>query len=136
MNSFQLLQIAEKENIPVFHFKTRNKKAFCLQDAIAIDFTRVESEREQKQLLSEELGHIMSGALYPLSYCGNPLYKSNVQKQERRAHDRALRLQVPIYELKEAIRHGIDDFEIAELLDVDPLTLSATVALYKSKGLL
>lgn len=136
MNSFQLMQIAENKNIPVFNFKTRNKKAFCLEDAIAIDFSRVENEREEKQLLSEELGHILSGALYPLSYCGNPLYALNIQKQERKAHDRSLRLQVPLRELKTAIEHGIDEYDIAEFLDVDIETLQEAVDYYKRKGVI
>jgi hypothetical protein len=136
MNSFQLLHIAEVKNISVYNFKTRNKKAFCLEDAIAIDFSRVETEREQKQLLSEELGHILSGALYPLSHCGNPLYRENIQKQERKAHNRSLRLQVPLNELKTAIKHNFEDTEIAELLDIDLTTLAEAVSFYKTKGLL
>lgn len=136
MNSYQLLQVAENKNIPVYDFKTRNKKAFCLEDAIAIDFSRVETEREQKRLLSEELGHILSGALYPLSYCGNPLYRENIQKQERRAHDRSLRLQIPLCELRDAISRSVNDYEVAELLDVDIFTLSDAMEFYKRKGLL
>ena len=136
MNSFQLLQIAEQEKIPVYNFKTGTKKAFCLENAIAIDFSRVETDREQKELLAEELGHIMSGALYPLLQCGNPLYKQNVLRQERRARDRSLRLQVPLRELKTAIAHGIDDYEIAEFLDIDLSTLKDAVVYYKRKGLL
>lgn len=81
MNSFQLLHIAEVKNISVYNFKTRNKKAFCLEDAIVIDFSRVETEREQKQLLSEELGHILSGALYPLF----PLRKSALPRKYSKA---------------------------------------------------
>lgn len=136
MNSFQLLQIAEQEKIPVYNFKTGIKKAFCVQSAIAIDFSRIETEREQKALLAEELGHILSGALYPLLQCGNPLYKQNVLRQERRARDRSLRLQVPLRELKTAIAHGIDDYEIADLLDIDLSTLQDAVTYYKRKGLM
>ena len=136
MNSSQLLQIAYKRNIPVYNFKTGNKKAFCVEDAIAMDFSRIENEREQKQLLSEELGHILTGALYPLSHCGNPLYQNNVRKQERRAHNRSLRLQVPLGELKRAIARGIDDYDIAEMLDVNIETLNEATRYYRQKGLL
>lgn len=136
MNSLRLLRLAEYKKIPVVDFKTRNKKAFCVENAIAMDFSRIENEREEKQLLSEELGHILSGALYPLFHCGNPLYRENVAKQEHRAHDKALRLQIPLRELKKAIALGIDDYDVAELLDVELSTLTEAVDFYKRKGLL
>lgn len=136
MNSIRLLRYAEMKNIPVVNFKTRNKKAFCVENAIAIDYSRVETEREEKNLLSEELGHILSGALYPLSHCGNPLYKSNILKQERRAHDRAIRLQVPLRELKRAIAVCTDDYDVADFLDIDFTVLQEAITYYKRTGLL
>lgn len=136
MNTFQLLQLAEEENISVYNFKIKNKKAFCVEDSIAIDISRIETEREQKRILSEELGHILSGSLYPLSQCGNHLYENNIRRQERKAYDRSLRLQVPLNELQRAIQNGVDDYEIAELLDIDLTTLRDAVDYYKRKGIL
>ena len=136
MNTFDLLCFADNNNIPVYDFKTGNKKAFCTADAIAIDFNRIENERESKAILSEELAHVITGALYPLHYCGNALYKSNIEKQERRAHDYSLRLQVPLSELRVAIAHGTTDFEIAEILDINVDTLHDVVDYYKRKGML
>ena len=136
MNTYDLLCFADSHNIPVYDFKTGNKKAFCTETAIAIDFNLIESERESKAILSEELAHIITGALYPLHYCGNALYKSNIEKQEHRAHDYSLKLQVPLDELKTAIAHGTSDFEIAELLDIDVDTLRNVVDYYKRKGIL
>lgn len=136
MNTYDLLCFADNHNIPVYDFKTGNKKAFCTESAIAIDFNRLENERESKAILSEELAHIITGALYPLHYCGNTLYKSNIEKQEHRAHDYSLKLQVPLDELKFAIAHGTNDFEIAELLDIDVDTLHDVVDYYKRKGML
>ena len=136
MTTLEMLKFAENENIPVYQFKTHNKKAFCTESAIAIDFTRIENERESKAILSEEIGHIKTGALYPLFYCGNKLYSANIEKQEHRAHDYSLKLQVPLDELKIAIAHGTNDFEIAELLDIDVVTLHDVVDYYKRKGML
>lgn len=136
MNTFDLLCFADSHNIPVYDFKTGNKKAFCTESAIAIDFNRLENERESKAILSEELAHIITGALYPLHYCGNALYKSNIEKQEQRAHSYSLKLQVPLDELKIAISHGTSDYEIAELLDIDVDTLHDVVDYYKRKGML
>lgn len=136
MNTYDLLCFADNHNIPVYDFKTGNKKAFCTADAIAIDFNRIETERESKAILSEELAHVITGSLYPLHYCGNTLYRENIEKQERRAHDYSLKLQVPLSELKIAIARGSTDFEIAELLDIDVGTFHAVVDYYKRKGLL
>lgn len=136
MNTLEMLEFAEENNIPVYHFKTHNKKAFCTADAIALDFCRVESERECKMILSEEIGHIMTGALYPLYYCGNPLFSASIAKQEKRAYDYSLTLQIPLNDLKLAITTGSTDFEIAEMLDVDITTLHEAVDYYKRKGML
>lgn len=136
MNTFDLLRFADEQDIPVYDFKTGNKKAFCTADAIAIDFNRIETERESKAILSEELAHVITGSLYPLHYCGNALYRENIEKQERRAHDYSLKLQVPLKELKIAIEHGTSDYEIAELLDIDVDTLHDVVDYYKRKGML
>ncbi len=136
MNSFGLLQISDYLNVPVYNYQTGDKKAFCLKDAIALDFPRIENDRECKRLLSEELGHILAGALYPLAHCGNPLYKSNIRKQERKAFNRSLTLQVPLCELKRAIKRCSDDYEIADMLDVDLNTLSKAIEFYRQKGVI
>ena len=45
-------------------------------------------------------------------------------------------MQVPLEELKTAIKKGSDDEEIAELLDVDIDTLRKAIECYRRKGLL
>ena len=134
MDSLGLLQLSDRLHIPVYNFRTKHKKAFCLQDAIAIDFSRVETDRECKQLLSEELGHVISGALYPLSHCANTLLYHNINKQERKALDYSLKLQIPLNELRNAIKSCTDDYEIADSLDIDMATLHEAVKYYKRKG--
>ena len=136
MDSLGLLQLSDKLNIPVYNFPTKNKKAFCLQDAIAMDFTRIDTDRECKQLLSEELGHVICGALYPLSSCGNTLCQCNIKRQERKALDYSLKLQIPLNELLAAIKSCADDYEIAERLDIDIATLNEAVKYYRRKGAL
>lgn len=134
MDSLGLLQLSDRLNIPIYDFRTKNKKAFCLQDAIAIDFSRIESERECKHLIAEELGHVICGALYPLSHCANSLYNSNVNRMERKALDYSLKLQFSFEELQSAIRTSSNDYEVAEALDVDLNTLHEAVNYYKRKG--
>ena len=136
MNTFGLLRFADKIAIPVYNFKMTGKKACCTENAIAVDFQSIGSERESKRLLTEELGHVMSKALYPLSYCGNSLHRGNIMKMERKAKNCAIRLTVPLHELKTAIADGIDDYDIADRLDIELWELSEAVEFYKTKGLL
>ncbi len=136
MDSFGLLRISDRFNIPVYDFNTGNKKAFCTKSAIAVNFKYIESERECKRILAEELGHILRGALYPLSYCGDRLRRLNIEKAERTAKNCAIRLYIPLNELKTAIENCSDDYEIAEKLDIDLSELADAVHYYKLKGLL
>ena len=136
MNSLRMIRAAEKLKIPIYDFRMRNGKGCCVQNAVAVDFRRMESDRECKAVLSEEMGHVVCGALYPLSYCGDRLKRANIQKQERKALNYASRLQVPLCELKNALAKTQDDYEVAELLDVDIETLRQAVKYYQTKNLL
>lgn len=130
------MRITERLNIPVYDFHTKHKKAYCVENEIVVDFGRIETDREGKSILSEEIGHVLCNALYPLGYCGDRLRKANIEKQEYKAKRCAVRLQVPLYELKKALEKTNDDFEIAEMLDVDIPTLQSAVEYYRTKKLL
>lgn len=136
MNTAGLMRITDRLKIPVFDFRTRNKKAYCVENEIVMDFQRVENDREGKQLLSEEIGHVLCDAFYPLCYCCDQLKAMNIMKQESKAHRCSIRLQVPLCELKKVLEKSTDDYEIAEMLDVDIQTLKEAVEYYKMKGLL
>lgn len=136
MNSLRMIRAAEKLKIPIYDFRMRNGKGCCVQNAVAVDFRRMESDRECKAVLSEEIGHVVCGAFYPLAYCGDQLKRANIQKQERKALNYASRLQVPLCELKNALAKTQDDYEVAELLDVDIETLRQAVEYYRMKNLL
>lgn len=130
------MKITERLNIPVYDFHTKHKKAYCVENEIIVDFRRIETDREGKSILSEEIGHVLCGALYPLCYCGDRLRKANIEKQECKAKRCAVRLQVPLFELKTALEKSSDDYEIAEMLDVHIDTLRDAVLYYRVKGLL
>lgn len=136
MTSEALLILLDRLRIPVNNYKCQNKKAFCTCGTIAIDYSRIETDRECKRILAEEIGHTVKRAMYPLSDCCETLRKTNIDKQEARARKYALTLQVPIFELKQAIDSGLKDIEIAELLDVDLETLAEAVEHYKVKGII
>ena len=130
------MRITDRLKIPVFDFRTRNKKAYCVENEIVMDFQRIECDRECKQLLSEEIGHVLCDAFYPLCYCCDELKAVNVMKQESKARHCSIRLQVPLCELKIALEKSTDDYEIAEMLDVNIQTLQEAVEYYRMKRLI
>ena len=136
MTTLRMMRAAEKLKIPIYDFRMRSEKGYCVQNVIAVDSSRMENDREYKEVLSEEIGHVVCGALYPLSYCGDRLKYANIQKQERKALNYASRLQVPLCELKNVLAKTQDDYEVAELLDVDIETLRQAVEYYRRNRLL
>ena len=135
-----LTSIAESIDIITFFDRLICKKAFSIhenkQTAIIIDTVQLETERERKRIYAEELGHRTTQAFYPFQYCAEPLKRCNIAKAEYKAQEASYILQVPFEELQEAIKKGSNDFEVAELLDVDIDTLRKAVECYQRKGLL
>lgn len=135
-----LTSIAESRDIITFFDRLICKKAFSIcenkQAAIIIDTVQIDTERERKRIYAEELGHCTTKAFYPFQYCTEPLKRCNIAKAEYKAQEASYVLQVPLEELKTAIKKGSNDEEIAELLDVDIDTLHNAVECYRRKGLL
>lgn len=91
-----LLRLAKFFHISVFNFKMSRKKGFCLEDAIAIDFDRMESKEECIEVLAEEIAHVLLGKdwLYPLGWCAtrNPSLKWVIRFREEYAQQLAARI--------------------------------------------
>lgn len=127
-------KIADRFNISVCDFRMTNKKAFAFCDAIVVDFKRIETRRECKKIIAEELGHCIYKAYYQLSdYDTN---RRMIGKAERKAAQYAYKLLVPISKLKKLIKKCDNDYEIADMLDVDIDTLREAVEYYRIKNLL
>ena len=91
-----LLRLAQFFHIFVSNFKTGRKKGFCFEDAIAIDFGRMESDEECLEVLAEEIAHVLLGKdwLYPLGWCAttNPTLKWVIRFREEQAQQLAARI--------------------------------------------
>lgn len=85
MTAADVFRLADLKQIQIINFHIPNKKAFCVDSTIAIDFPRIDTERELKQVLSEEVGHVATATLYPLRDCITRLGRLNIRKQERKA---------------------------------------------------
>lgn len=114
--------IAKSSRIEIYRCKSK-RKACCVSldhniDAIGLNYPEIKSEREEKMLLSEELGHCCSGAYY--TDVGNEqLNIANIKKAEYNARQWQIKKLIPMKKLKRAIKDGYNTvFELSEYFDV------------------
>ena len=131
-------KLAEKKNIDVDYNEHNSKKAYAVAvegaEGISLDRSKIESQREEKQILAEEIGHLDTGYVYHVSDALNPLRKQNVEKAEYRAKNWAGETLVPLKELKKALKQTSDIFELAEIFDVDSAVILRAIETYRLKG--
>lgn len=88
MSLKELYIMAEQENIDVFSFPIRNKKAFCINDngnkLIVIHYEKISSDVEEREILAEEIAHLKYGLLYRLTDD-----KNFIEEIERQAKHKA-----------------------------------------------
>ena len=115
MTLTELYDISESENVPVYSFQMNECESISvLQDGncfVAIDPMKLQSETEEKEKLSHELGHCATGAFY------NRYAACDIrEKHERRANIWSIKKLVP----KDELLKAVDDcfcanrFELAE----------------------
>ena len=135
-----LYQVAEQDNIDVFQFSTHNKKAFCIDDGtiqiIAMDYNKIESRQEEKEILAEELAHLQHKLLYFLTDYSNPNFISNARKSEKRAQRYAAEMLIPFDELFETLKTTTSLWELAEHFDTSETIVHIAIDHYQRKGLL
>lgn len=139
MDLNSIYQYAEQNSIDIFEFPTHNKKAFCIDDNqnqfIAIDYTKIESDIEEKEILAEEISHLKYKLLYFLSDYHNPNFMSNVRKTEKRAKRRAAELLIPLSELKQALEKTKEIWELAEIFETSEEMIKIAIDSYQQKNL-
>ena len=115
MTLTELYDISESENVPVYSFQMNECESISvLQDGncfVAIDPMKLQSETEEKEKLSHELGHCATGAFY------NRYAACDIrEKHERRANIWSIKKLIP----KDELLKALDDcfcanrFELAE----------------------
>lgn len=112
-----LEKLAERENIKVTNYKMKKKKARIVNygsPCIFIDYSKIDSQTEEKCILAEELGHYYYDAYYNINSD-----QTLVDKQEFRANKWAFKQLISPTEIKKLISKGINTkYEIAEELGV------------------
>ena len=130
MEASELYDYAEKSGIEIISGLHKTKKAFCFASGdvkgVSIDYRKIESAPEEKAVLFEEVGHIESDCLYYLSDYLNPCRRMLIAKAEAKAADWAAAKQIPVAELKAALKKYTEIYELAEHFNVlEPVVIRA-----------
>lgn len=132
MTTDTLYNIASKENIDINNYKWSNTKARIFeidnQYSVAIDFSKIDNNKEEKVILAEELGHYYCNALYFLN--SSKILKD---KCEYRATKWAYSVLVPFQKLKEKITQGFSLYDLADYFDVDVKYMIDCINFYAEK---
>lgn len=101
MNLNNLTNIAEREKIDIVNFKMKKTKARIIEYnniCIFMDYSKIDTYREEKCLLAEELGHYYYSSYYTLMSDQN-----FIDKQEYRAKKWSYYVLIPYENLKSAV---------------------------------
>lgn len=127
-----LYDVSSKENINVFNYKWKNKKARIIKKDnlyyIGLDYSKIDSNKEEKEIMAEELGHYYCNATYPVSAS-----ETLIRKCELRALKWAYSILIPYNKLKEKIKEGLNVYELAEEFDVDVRYMINCIDFYVGK---
>lgn len=97
----ELTNIAEREKINIVNFKMKKTKARIIEydsTCIFMDYSKIDTYREEKCLLSEELGHYYYSSYYTLMSD-----QDFIDKQEYRAKKWSYYVLIPYEKLKSAV---------------------------------
>lgn len=126
----KLYDIANKENISVIDFKMKNKaiigkvgKDCC----IGLNYSKIDTSREEKELLAEELGHYYYDAFY-----NDNSDVITIQQKEYRANKWKCTVLVTVNDFRQAIKNGLYTlYDIAEHLNLSEETVQFAYDYYK-----
>lgn len=97
----KLYDIAERENINIINFQMKNKAItgnYKGKSMIGLNYSKIDTSKEEKCLLSEELGHYYYSSYYTLMS-----NQDFIDKQEYRAKKWSYYVLIPYEKLKSAI---------------------------------
>lgn len=129
----KLYDIAKRENISIEDFKMKNKAIIEQIDKeyyIGLNYSKIESITEEKELLAEELGHYYCNAFYNSS--SSP---SSIAQKEYRANKWKCTVLVSVNDLKEALKKGLRNiYEVADYLSLSEDTVAFAYNYYKENS--
>lgn len=129
----KLYDIATRENISIQDFKMKNKAIIEQIDKeyyIGLNYSKIKSITEEKELLAEELGHYYCNAFYNSS--SSP---STIAQKEYRANKWKCTVLVSVNDFKDAFKKGLKNvYEIAEYLNLSEDTVIFAYNYYKENS--
>lgn len=129
----KLYNIVVKENISIDDFRMKNKAIILRVDKdyyIGLNYSKIKSITEEKELLAEELGHYYCNAFYNSS--SSP---STIAQKEYRANKWKCTVLVSVNDFKDAFKKGLKNvYEIAEYLNISEDTVAFAYNYYKENS--
>lgn len=132
MSLEELYAFAEEQGIEIHNFDLGAMKSMSIPDHVAVDYRQISGYREEKELVFHEVGHCATGSFYtgisPLDLRA---------RHEYRAKKWAFMRQVPVEELKQAVRKGyLELWELADYFEVTESVISQAIAYYRENGMI
>ena len=129
MTLYELYNIADENNVDVYHYPLAPIKSLSVPNTIGIDINQIETLSEEKECLAHELGHCMTGSFYRV----NTLETRG--RMEERANRWAYKKVLPLSELREARRCGITEmWELAEYFELPEAFIKKALCYYKMQS--
>lgn len=129
----KLYDVANRENISIEDFKMKNKAIIEQIDKeyyIGLNYSKIESITEEKELLAEELGHYYCNAFYNSSSS-----LSSIAQKEYRANKWKCTVLVSVNDFKDAFKKGLKNiYEIADYLCLSEDTVAFAYNYYKENS--
>ncbi len=115
MNTTDVYNELETEGVEIVTTRFRNRTALISPDGLlAIDYSKIETEADEKEILLEEIGHFCTNAFYPIDAPNRQW-----EKQEGRAQRFVFEKYYPPECIAEAMRDGdCEPWVLAERFDL------------------
>lgn len=124
-----LYDIADSNNVSVYHFPLYPLKSISTPGNIGIDVDQIKTSIDEKEHLAHELGHCMKYAFYT----GSSPYELRSQK-EYRANKWAIEHLVPYHLLVTTIKNGlVSSWELSEYFGVSESFMKKALDFYSNK---
>lgn len=128
----KLYEMAEEFHIDVHDFQMQctPSQSQMIEDGschIAIDKKQMNTNAQEKVVLSHEIGHCVTGSFY------NRYSQHDIKsRHENRANKKAAHLLVPLDKLINAIEEGYDNvWELAEYFEITETFMRKALMIYK-----
>lgn len=132
MNVLELYNIADSNDIDVYHYSLHPLKSISMPSVIGIDIDQIKTTVEEKTVLAHELGHCMKGAFY------NIHSKYDIKaRHEQKADKWAIKTLIPLDSLQDALKNGVSTrWELSHYFGVPETFIEKTLSLYENELML